>query len=109
MFSANWTLISHNNQPDRFLTPAGFYDTGRIKVNSMSNPAEKAKKIINRYKMIWMKLEHVTSVGTGKKDDGSVCLVITLSEDSQATKEIFPAEIEDLPVEFRIGSQPDAL
>lgn len=75
----------------------------------MSNSSKKAKKIIDRYKMIWMTLDHVTSVGTGKTDDGKVCLVISLSEDNEATKELFPAEIEDLSVQFRISRQPDAL
>jgi hypothetical protein len=75
----------------------------------MSNSSKKAKKIIDRYKMIWMTIDNVTSVGTGKTDDGRVCLIISLSEDNEATKELFPAEIEDLPVQFRISRQPDAL
>ena len=75
----------------------------------MNSSVKKAEEIIKRYAQIWMGLENVTGIGTGKTNDGRICLVISMAKDDQATRDIFPAEIEGLPVEVRIGGKFDAL
>ena len=74
----------------------------------MDNLTKKAGKIINRYKKIWMGLENVSAVGIGKTCDGIPCIIISLSRDDPATREIFPLEIEDIPIEFMVSGTIDA-
>jgi hypothetical protein len=68
----------------------------------------KAAEIKNRYEILWMGLKNVTSVGTGKTSDGKTSIVISLAIDDPETRSIFPAEIEDIPLEFRISGDIDA-
>lgn len=75
----------------------------------MEDSVSKATGIIKLYEKLWLELENVTGVGTGKTKEGRTCLVISLSEDNQATRDIFPAEIEGIPVEFRISGEIDML
>ncbi len=74
----------------------------------MKSSVTKAGEIIKRYEQIWMGLENVTGVGTGKTNDGRTCLVISLVKDDQFTRDIFPSEIEGLPVQVRISGNFDA-
>lgn len=69
----------------------------------MDSSHEKAKMIINRYGEIWMGLDYVTSVGIGKTDEGHTSIIISLEKDNPSTRDIFPAEIEDIPVQFKIS------
>ena len=71
----------------------------------MEKPDNKAAEVINLYRAIWLGLEHVTGVGLGKSDDGRTCIVISLSEANTATMDIFPAEIEGIPVECRVTGE----
>lgn len=75
----------------------------------MTNSVNKAEELIKRYKHIWMGLENVTGVGKGKTKDGRTSIVISLSKDDPATRNIFPAEIEGLPIEIRISGEINAL
>ncbi len=69
----------------------------------MDSSHNKAKKIIERYGEIWMGMEYITSVGIGKTDEGDTAIVISLEKDNPSTRDIFPAEIEDIPVRFKIS------
>ncbi len=75
----------------------------------MIESKEKVMKVKNIYEKIWLELEKVNAVGTGKTRDGRLGLVISLSCDDPATKEIFPGEIEGVPIEFKITGETDAL
>ena len=68
----------------------------------MNSSIKKAGEIIKIYRQIWMTLENVTGVGTGKTKDGRTCIVISLAKEDPVTCDIFPSEIEDFPIEFRI-------
>ncbi len=74
----------------------------------MDSTIRHAGDIIKRYKEIWMKLEHVTGVGTGKARDGRICIIISLENDEASTRDIFPAEIEGVPIEIKISGKIDA-
>ena len=74
----------------------------------MENAKRHAGDIINRYRDIWMKIEHVTGVGTGKARDGRICIIISLESDEASTRDIFPAEIEGVPIEIKISGKIDA-
>ncbi len=56
-----------------------------------------------------MGLKIVSGVGTGKTREGKLCIVISLSRDDPATRNIFPVEIEGIPIEIRIIGKVDAL
>ncbi len=71
----------------------------------MTESMGKAKKIKKLYEEIWLELDNVTAVGSGKTKDGRICLVISLSHDDPVTRNIFPREIEDIPIEFRISGE----
>ncbi len=75
----------------------------------MESSVRKAGKIVSRYEQIWMGLKNVSSVGTGKTSEGKLCIVISLSRDDPATRNIFPVEIEGIPVDVRISGKVDAL
>lgn len=75
----------------------------------MTNSVNKAEELIKRYKHIWMGLENVTGVGKGKTKDGRTCIVISMTKDDPATRNIFPLEIEGLPIEIRISGEINAL
>jgi len=75
----------------------------------MESSLRKAKKIVRRYEQIWMGLKNVSGVGTGKTREGKLCIVISLSRDDPATRNIFPVEIEGIPFEIRISGKIDAL
>ncbi len=75
----------------------------------MNSSTKEAGEIIKRYKQIWMALENVTGVGTGKTKEGGVCIVISMAKEDPVTCDIFPAEIEDFPVEFRITGEMSSL
>ncbi len=75
----------------------------------MSSSLKKAEEIIKRYEQIWMGLENVTGIGTGKTNDGRTCLVISMAKDDRPTRDLFPVEIEGLPVEVRISGEFNAL
>jgi hypothetical protein len=68
----------------------------------------KVLKIKRIYEDIWLGLDKVTAVGTGMTKDGRPALIISLSSDDQATKDIFPAQVEGIPIEFRISGEPEA-
>ncbi len=63
---------------------------------------DKAAQLKKIYGKIWLGLDKVTAVGTGRTRDGRTGIIISLSSDDQATRDIFPPEIEDVPIEFRI-------
>ncbi|TVR70458.1 MAG: hypothetical protein EA408_11185 [Marinilabiliales bacterium] len=69
----------------------------------MENSDEQAKMIISRYGEIWMGLDSVTSIGVGKTDEGKTTIIISLEKDIPATRDVFPAEIEGVPVQIRIS------
>ena len=71
----------------------------------METSIQKACKIKKIYEKIWLDIENVTGVGTGKSKDGRICLVISLAKDEPSTRDIFPVEIEGIPVEFRITGE----
>ncbi len=73
----------------------------------MDSSFRKATEIKDRYEVVWMGLKNVTSVGTGKTRDGKSSIVISLAIDDPETKSIFPVEIEDIPIEFRISGDID--
>ncbi|MFP4366476.1 MAG: hypothetical protein ACLFQA_05220 [Bacteroidales bacterium] len=75
----------------------------------MTNSVNKADELIKRYRNIWMGLENVNGIGKGKTKDGRYCIVISMVKDDPATRNIFPAEIEGLPVEVRISGEINAL
>ncbi len=68
----------------------------------MENLQNKAERIKKTYSDIWLGLDHVAAVGTGTTNDNQICIVISLEEDDESTRNIFPKEIEDIPVEFKI-------
>jgi hypothetical protein len=74
----------------------------------MTESMVKVNKIKKLYEEIWLELDNVTAVGSGKTKDGRICLVISLNCDDPATRDIFPREIEDIPIEFRISGGMDA-
>jgi hypothetical protein len=69
---------------------------------------ERLMKIKSIYEGIWLELDKVTAVGEGRTKDGRPALIISLSSDDQATKDIFPAEVEGIPIEFRITGEQEA-
>jgi hypothetical protein len=69
---------------------------------------ERLMKIKSIYEGIWLELDKVTAVGTGRTRDGRPALIISLSSDDQPTKDIFPAEVEGIPIEFRITGEQAA-
>lgn len=71
----------------------------------MSGSLRKARKIKEMYEQIWLGLDKVTAVGTGKTTGGRICIVISLSCDDPETKNMFPPEIEDVPIELRVTGQ----
>jgi hypothetical protein len=71
----------------------------------MGESFEKASKIREMYEQIWLGLDKVTAVGTGKTADGRICIVISLSSDDPDTTNMFPPEIEDVPIEFRVTGE----
>ncbi len=75
----------------------------------MDEAMDKVRKIKSIYEDIWLELEKVTAVGTGRAKDGRTALVISLSSDDKATKDIFPAEVEGIPIEFRVTGEAEAL
>ncbi len=74
----------------------------------MKNSIKKALKIRKRYEKIWMGLENVTAVGAGKTKEGKPCIVISMLKEDPATRDIFPQEIEDVPIELIIIGKIDA-
>ena len=82
---------------------------GPEKNSIMESSLRKAGKIVSRYEQIWMGLKNVSAVGTGKTREGKLCIVISLSRDDPYTRNIFPAEIEGIPVDVRISGKVDAL
>lgn len=75
----------------------------------MDTSLERARKIIKTYRDVWLGLENISSVGTGRTDDGRVCIVISMVKDDPATRDIFPGELDDIPVEFSISGKINAL
>ncbi len=71
----------------------------------MDSSHNKAKVIIERYREIWMGLDNVTSIGIGKTNEGRTAIVISLEKDNPSTRDIFPVEIEDTPVKFKISGK----
>ena len=65
--------------------------------------------IITRYGEIWMGLDSVTSIGVGKTDEGKPSIIISLEKDIPATRDVFPAEIEGVPVQFKISGPTETL
>lgn len=55
-----------------------------------------------------MGLERVTAVGTGITSNGKPGIIISLDKEDSATRNIFPPEIEGVPVEVRIAGKIDA-
>jgi hypothetical protein len=74
----------------------------------MDSAMIKAFEIRERYEKIWMALENVTAVGTGMTSDGRTGIIISMEKDDIVTKNIFPPEIEGVPVELRISGNIDA-
>jgi hypothetical protein len=68
----------------------------------MINIFDRAAEIKKIYGNIWLELDNVTAVGTGRTKDGRTSIVISLGRDDPATRELFPPEIEDIPIEFRV-------
>ena len=75
----------------------------------MESTDEHAKKIINRYEEIWMGLDGVTSVGLGKTAEGAASIIISLEQDTPSTRDIFPVEIEGIPLQFKICGKTEPL
>jgi hypothetical protein len=75
----------------------------------MTEQMKKALRIKKIYEQIWLELENVSAVGTGTTENGRTCLVISLVSDDPVTKDIFPREIEDIPIHFKVSGEMDAL
>jgi hypothetical protein len=67
----------------------------------------KVREVKNRYEMIWMGLEDVTSVGTGITSKGKPGIIISMEKDNVSIKNIFPPEIEGVQVEIRVSGNID--
>ena len=74
----------------------------------MKDPLIKAGEVKNRYSQIWMGLDCVTAVGTGITSNGKPGIIISMEKEDTATRNIFPPEIEGIPVEVKITGEIDA-
>lgn len=75
----------------------------------MDHSIQKAKEIKELYEKIWLGLDNVTAVSIGKNPAGYPCIIISLEKDDEFTRDIFPAEIEGIPVEIRISGRISSL
>jgi hypothetical protein len=75
----------------------------------MDHNLQRAREIRKRYEDIWMDLEFVTSIGIGLTSSGNTGIIISMEKDDPAIKNIFPAEIEGIPVEVRISGEINTL
>ena len=75
----------------------------------MTSEVEKIREIRKKYEKLWLQINGVVAVGTGKTSRGGLGIIVSVKKKEPHILQAIPNEVEKVPIEIQETGEIKAL